>query len=100
MSNSPTCWSKIEHIVVLMLENRSFDNLLGWVYDPENEPPFSVVPTDFDGLSGKDLSNPIPNGRDIRVGKSFDARGPQPNPGEPFEHVYSQLYDRSEERRV
>src|ERR1041385_5045027 len=29
MSNS---MHKIEHIVVLMLENRSFDNLLGWIY--------------------------------------------------------------------
>ena len=26
--------SVFEHIVVLMLENRSFDNVLGWLYDP------------------------------------------------------------------
>ena len=24
---------KIDHVVVLMLENRSMDNLLGWLYD-------------------------------------------------------------------
>ena len=30
--------SKIEHIVVLMLENRSFDNLLGWLYDHLDKP--------------------------------------------------------------
>lgn len=93
MANNPNCWSKIEHIVVLMLENRSFDNLLGWLYDPGNAPPFSVVPTDFDGLSGKNLSNPVPNGRDVPARKTFDSRGPQPNPGEPFEHVYSQMYN-------
>lgn len=84
---------KIEHIVVLMLENRSFDNLLGWLYDPANEAPYNKVPEDFDGLSGKDLSNRSPDGRVIPVGKTDDSHGPQPNPGEPFEDVYSQLYD-------
>ena len=53
---------KIDHIVVLMLENRSFDNMLGWLYDPDNRPPFDKVPRSqtFEGLSGKGLSNPIP----------------------------------------
>ena len=93
MANSGTGWSKIEHIVVLMLENRSFDNLLGWLYDPQNQPPFDVLPQDFDGLSGKNLSNPALNGRVFPAGKTSDPRSPQPNPGEPFEHVYSQIYD-------
>jgi phospholipase C len=85
--------SKIEHIVVLMLENRSFDNLLGWLYDPANDAPFNVVPADFDGLYGKNLSNRSPDGRVIAVGKTPDPRSPQPNPGEPFEDVYSQVFD-------
>jgi phospholipase C len=93
MTNADPCWKRIEHIVVLMLENRSFDNLLGWLYDPQNTPPFNVVPRDFDGLSAKSLSNPDPNGRNIAVGKTLDPRSPQPNPGEPFEHVYSQVYN-------
>lgn len=79
--------------MVLTLENRSFDNLLGWLYDPANDAPFNVVPEDFEGLYGKDLSNIAPDGRVVRAGKSYDARGPQPNPGEPFEDVYSQIYD-------
>ena len=29
---------QFEHIVVLMLENRSFDNVFGWLYDPANAP--------------------------------------------------------------
>jgi phospholipase C len=85
--------SKIEHVVVLMLENRSFDNLLGWLYDPANDAPFNVVPKDFDGLYGKDLSNVTPDGRVIKPGKTEDPRSPQPNPGEPFEEVYSQIYN-------
>jgi phospholipase C len=84
---------KIEHIVVLMLENRSFDNVLGWLYDPANDAPFNLVPPDFDGLYGKGLSNPAPDGRIIPAGKTDDPRSPQPNPGEPFEDVYSQVYD-------
>lgn len=52
---------KIEHIVVLMLENRSFDNMLGWLYDPENPPPYDRVPRGqtFEGVSGKTF--PIPS---------------------------------------
>jgi len=86
-------FSKIEHVVVLMFENRSFDNLLGWLYDPANEVPFNVVPPDFEGLYGKNLSNRTSDGRVVPAGKTDDARGPQPNPGEPFEDVYSQIYD-------
>lgn len=93
MSGNANPLSKIEHIVVLMLENRSFDNLLGWLYDPTNNPPFDVVPPDFDGLYGKNLSNPTSDGRLVHVGKSYDGRSPQPNPGEPFEDVFSQIYN-------
>jgi len=35
-TNSPL--DRINHIVVLMLENRSFDNVLGWLYDSNNKP--------------------------------------------------------------
>ena len=87
---------KIEHIVVVMFENRSFDNLLGWLYDPENDAPFNVVPDDFEGLSRKQkvLTNVDPTTKAaVPVSKTEDVRGPQPNPGEPFEDVYSQIYD-------
>jgi phospholipase C len=59
---------KIEHIVVLMLENRSFDNLLGWLYDPENDSSYNNVPQNFEGLSGKNLSNPATDGRVVLAG--------------------------------
>jgi phospholipase C len=85
--------NRIEHVVVLMLENRSFDNLLGWLYDPENPPPFNRTPPEnFEGLYGKTLSNPTPDGQTIRVGKSSDVTAPFPDPGEPFQDVYAQIY--------
>ena len=93
MSSRGNSLSKIEHIVVLMFENRSFDNLLGWLYDPANDAPFNVVPADFEGLYGRNLSNRTLDGRVIPAGKTDDPRSPQPNPGEPFEDVYSQIYN-------
>lgn len=49
---------KIEHIVVLMMENRSFDNVLGWLYSPDNKPPFNKKPSkEFYGVNSS-MSNP------------------------------------------
>ena len=50
--------SQFSYVVVLMLENRSFDNLLGGLYAPGELPPGKP----FEGLIGKELSNPIPPG--------------------------------------
>lgn len=47
---------KIKHIVVLMLENRSFDNLLGWLYEKETPPRGQ----EFEGLNSS-LWNPLDN---------------------------------------
>ncbi|WP_339915814.1 alkaline phosphatase family protein [Yeosuana marina] len=46
--NHPTnLSSKFDHVVVLMLENRSFDNLLGYLY--EDHVPEGKT---FEGLQG------------------------------------------------
>ena len=84
---------RIKHVVVLMLENRSFDNLLGWLYDPDNPEPFKgAPPPNFDGLYGGDRSNPTSKGEKIRAGKGSDPTAPFPDPGEAFEDVYEQIY--------
>jgi len=83
---------RIKHIVVLMLENRSFDNLFGWLYDPANQPPFNrVPPPNFEGVYGKNLSNPASNGN-IPVRKGTDPTSPFPDPGEQFADVYEQIH--------
>jgi phospholipase C len=93
--------NKIEHIVVLMLENRSFDNMLGWLYDPTNPAPCNGPPLSgtFDGVWGKNLSNPIlpppgsaPPYPRVPVGKGTDPTMPDPDPGEPYQDVYAQVY--------
>jgi phospholipase C len=77
-----------------MLENRSFDNVLGWLYDPANNPPFNQAPAGqtFNGVSGKGLSNPGPNG-EVPVGSTVDTTNPYPDPGEVYQDVYGQLYN-------
>ena len=84
---------RIEHIVVLMLENRSFDNLLGWLYDPANLAPFNqILPANFEGLHDKNLSNPRTDGTTVAVRKGRDVTAPFPDPGEPFQDVYAQIF--------
>ncbi|MFO0938679.1 MAG: alkaline phosphatase family protein [Gemmataceae bacterium] len=41
----PSALSQIDHIVVVMMENRSFDNLLGFLYASENNQPPLNLPT-------------------------------------------------------
>ena len=43
----------LDHMVVVLFENRSLDNMLGHLYGAEDG-------KDFDGVVGKNLSNPIP----------------------------------------
>src|SRR5258708_2054055 len=78
-----------------MLENRSFDNILGWLYDADNKPPFHEVPRGqkFEGLSGGNFCNPRPGGGQACVGKGTVMTDPFPNPNEPYDHVCVQMYN-------
>src|SRR5256714_642534 len=85
--------SKIEHVVVLMLENRSFDNMLGFLYaDRGNVSPLGHP---FEGLKG-DESNPDQNNKPVKVFgiKKEDPLCyffPRANPGEGFPNTTVQL---------
>lgn len=87
--------NQIDHIVVLMMENRSFDNVLGWLYDGDNQAPFDKIPRGqkFDGVSGKDLFNLRPDGSKVNAGKGTSMIDPYPDPNEPYDHVYAQMYN-------
>lgn len=83
-----------DHLVVLMGENRSFDNLLGYLYDKDSLPEGQV----FEGLHFGNYSNPSPFGGRIAAhpytGTTDDImRQPDPDPGEEFPHVNSQLFN-------
>jgi phospholipase C len=81
-----------DHVVSVMFENRSFDNLLGRLYQPGEV-------TSFEGVLGKDLSNPIPSwaehGADQKVvpyGIAGSMDVPNPDSGEEFPHINTQLF--------
>lgn len=51
---------KFDYVVVLMMENRAFDHMLGRLYSPENPPPFDKPPRGqtFDGVQPS-MNNPV-----------------------------------------
>lgn len=87
-------FDSFEHVVVLMLENRSFDNLLGYLYAPGEAPRGQA----FEGVAGKTLANPIPAGADgaeravVAVAPGEEMDNPNPDPGEEYPHVNTQLF--------
>ncbi|MGK3953026.1 alkaline phosphatase family protein [Microbacterium sp. I2] len=82
-----------DHVVVIMGENRSFDNLLGWLYTPETLPEGET----FGGLAFGDYANTAPTGERIGAhtysGPTDEVMGrPNPDPGEEYPHVNTQLF--------
>ncbi len=83
---------KFDHVVSVMFENRTFDNLLGRLYQPGEVAA-------FEGVIGRDLANPIPSwaehGADRKIvpyGVATSMDVPNPDPGEEFTHVNTQLF--------
>ncbi|KXU84598.1 phosphoesterase [Caballeronia megalochromosomata] len=87
----------IEHIVVLMLENRSFDHMLGFLYAAEgNRSPIGQA---FEGLAGNE-KNTDSAGRDVTVFRiaSTDQNAyfmPGADPGEGYIATNLQLFGTS-----
>jgi phospholipase C len=81
--------SKIKHVVVLMLENRSFDNIFGYLRTASKE---------FDGLKGNTFARNY--GQDDKTGvapwptsSGIDCSTmPNPDPGESFQDIHQQIY--------
>jgi phospholipase C len=87
--------TQINHIVVLMLENRSFDHMLGFLYaDSGNKAPSGSA---FEGLTGSE-SNPDSAGKAVPVYqiKSTTTNAyfmPGADPGEGYTATNSQLFN-------
>jgi len=86
-----------DHLVVVMFENRSFDNLLGYLYSPTtaSTPPGQT----FEGLSAgtSTYSNTAPDGTQVAAhtytGPTDTVMmSPQPDPGEEYPFVNTQLF--------
>jgi phospholipase C len=88
----PSRSDALDHVVVIMFENRSFDNLLGRLYQPGEV-------ASFEGVAGRDLSNPVPDWaadaaehKVVPLGVAADMNSPSPDPGEEYQHVNTQLF--------
>ncbi len=93
---------RIDHIVVVMLENRSLDQFCGWLY-PAGTTPKNFVPqantSPFDGLNAG-LWNPsnqsfyqgLPPEKVFAVEGAADLTIPSPDPQEEFDHITFQIY--------
>jgi phospholipase C len=82
----------LDHVVVVLFENRSLDNILGHLYGPKDGKA-------FEGVIRKDLSNPIPqwaeHGADRKVVPytvATDMDSPNPDSGEEWFHTNTQLF--------
>ncbi len=86
--------SSINHIVVLMLENRSFDHMLGYLYADSGN--VSAAGQAFDGLTGTE-SNPNAKGAAVPVFKidpsdKYAYFMPGADPGEGYSATNNQLF--------
>jgi phospholipase C len=90
----PNQLQKIDHIVELMLENRSFDHMLGFLYAGSGNQ--SPAGHDFNGLTGNE-SNPDELGTEIKVypiasGDPHRYLMPGADPGEGYQNTNYQLF--------
>jgi phospholipase C len=92
----PTRAQAMGHVVLVIFENRSFDNLLGRLYPDRPE---------FEGMH-EGLKNPVPDwappippseeGEEpgyVYYGEAPDLDTPNPDPGEEYQHTNTQLYN-------
>ncbi len=82
-----------DHVVVVMGENRSFDNLLGYLYSKENLPAGET----FEGLAFGTHSNKASDGTVVEAhvyeGETDRIMShPDPDPGEEYPHVNTQIF--------
>ena len=89
----PVRANAMDHVVLVLFENRSFDNLLGRLYAPGEVPS-------FEGVIGKDLNNPVPDwaehgaeGGVVPYGVASGMDAPDPDPGEEYQHTNTQLFN-------
>ncbi|TNE54038.1 MAG: hypothetical protein EP338_09105 [Bacteroidetes bacterium] len=87
----------IKHIVYLMLENRSLDHVLGWLYD-QDKPSNFIPKTNTDPYNGLNNNGPFfnPDGKGgyilaSKIGLSQGQQIPAEDPHEEFQYVQRQI---------
>lgn len=90
---------KFDHLVVLMMENHSFDSMLGYLYHSDNPPPFDKPPRgqSFDGIENAEItSNSCSvdgNPMEVFVGRATSFSNPiAADPYHDYANVQKQLF--------
>lgn len=92
----------IKYIVYLMLENRSLDNVLGWLYDDKHPPqnlnfiPKASASKPYDGLKSNTYWNRDKQGNIVYASQIDASEGqfiPDVDPNEPYASVQNQIAD-------
>src|SRR5262245_9636911 len=91
--STPARENALDHVVVVLFENRSLDNVLGHLYGPGDGKV-------FDGVVGKHLNKPIPtwakHGADRKLMPytvATDMDSPNPDSSEEYFHTNTQLFN-------
>jgi phospholipase C len=94
---------QIKHVVVVMLENRSFDDICGWLYKTGTKQPSQFIPAStpksYDGLKSS-YFNPVDplyfKGQSVATfpvaEEAASTTDPDPDPEETFSNVTYQLF--------
>ena len=97
-ASEPTSKNAMDHMIVVLFENRSFDNILGHLYKAGEVPQ-------FEGVIGKNLSNPVPSwaqhpapGGRVYYGVSTSMNSPSSDPGEEYPHTNTQMFNTIDEQ--
>lgn len=84
----------MDHVILVLFENRSLDNMLGHLYGPASGKT-------FEGVIGKDLSNPVPAWAEhqppdgsgvVHYHPADNMDSPNPDSGEEYFHTNVQLF--------
>jgi phospholipase C len=90
----------IRHVVMVMLENRGFDSVHGYLYTRAS-PPARIIPSGGPGFMGLDGAT-LPTQFAVRGDRVISgtpqpgvlgANSPGKDPGEPYRHVNQQLFN-------
>lgn len=93
---------EIKHVIYYMVESRSFDNVLGWLYKNGKKEGINWVGDNKNGFRGLDssMSNNMPNGKKVSVTKyqngnlsnDFVLGGPAQDPWHDNSDVLMQMF--------
>jgi phospholipase C len=88
--------AEIDHVVVVMMENRSFDNLVGWLYRGGQEQPLGNIPPadppTYNGLDKGKYWNDYKGERYYATESAESFTVPTPDPQEQFRYMNQQIF--------